>query len=72
MTELARLKKNWETLARLDPMWAILSDPSKKGRQWDPVAFFQSGEAEINSLLGEIKALGFPLLRGTALDFGCG
>jgi SAM-dependent methyltransferase len=72
MMELTRLKKNWETLGRLDPMWAILSDPTKKGRKWDPAGFFKSGEADINGLLGEVTAMGFPLLRGTALDFGCG
>ena len=59
-------------LAQQDPMWAILSDPSKKGRKWDPVSFFQLGETDINRLLGEVTATGFPLLRGTALDFGCG
>lgn len=70
--DLAQLQKNWETLAQQDPMWAIISDPSKKGRQWDPAAFFQSGEAAINHLFGEIAQLGFSLDRGKALDFGCG
>lgn len=70
--ELTRLKKNWEELGQQDPMWAILSDPSKKGRKWDPVAFFKTGEGDINRLLAEITAVGFPLRKGTALDFGCG
>jgi ubiquinone/menaquinone biosynthesis C-methylase UbiE len=70
--ELTRLKENWETLAQRDPMWAILSNPSKKGRKWDPVAFFESGEAAINHLLGEATATGIPLRHDTALDFGCG
>ena len=70
--ELTRLKENWERLAQRDAMWAILSNPSKKGRKWDPVAFFESGEAAINHLLSEATATGVPLRRGTALDFGCG
>lgn len=70
--ELTRLKKNWEELGEQDPMWAILSDPSKKGRKWDPAAFFKTGEVDVNRLLAEITAAGFPLRKGTALDFGCG
>jgi ubiquinone/menaquinone biosynthesis C-methylase UbiE len=70
--KLARLQESWETLAQQDPMWAIISDPAKKGRKWDPAAFFQSGEAAINHLFAEIAQFNFPLHRGTALDFGCG
>jgi SAM-dependent methyltransferase len=70
--ELAQLQKNWETLAQQDPMWAIISDPTMKGRKWDPAAFFRSGEAAINHLFLEIAQFNFPLRRETALDFGCG
>lgn len=70
--ELTRLKENWKALAQRDPMWAILSNPSKKGRKWAPVAFFESGEAAINHLLSEATATGVPFRPGTALDLGCG
>lgn len=70
--ELTRLKKNWEELGRQDPMWAIPSDPTKKGRKWDPALFFESGERDINGLLDEIRVAEFPIRSGTALDFGCG
>ncbi len=70
--DLSRLKENWETLAERDPLWAILSDPSKRGRQWDPRIFFKSGTAEIDKLMREVRRFGFALRRGTALDFGCG
>ncbi len=53
-------------------MWAILADPNKKGRKWDPAAFFQSGEAAIDHLMQQIAQFNFPLQHGTALDFGCG
>ena len=64
--ELTRWKKNWEELGQQDPMWAILSAPSKKNRKWDPEAFFQSGEAEIGHILNDVTAAGFPLRRETA------
>jgi SAM-dependent methyltransferase len=70
--ELTRWKQNWETLALLDPLWAILSDPSKKGQKWNKDDFFQSGKQHISELLDEVDSTGFPLRRGTALDFGCG
>jgi len=70
--DLSQLKGNWETLAQRDPMWAIMSDPSKKGRKWDSAEFFQSGETAVDHTLKVIAAARFPLSRGTALDFGCG
>ena len=35
------LSKNWEELAREDPLWAVLTDPAKKGGQWDPEEFMK-------------------------------
>lgn len=70
--ELTQLRNNWERLGQQDPMWAILSDPSKKGRNWDPAVFFKTGEQDIRDLFEEIRVSEFPLQRGTALDFGCG
>jgi ubiquinone/menaquinone biosynthesis C-methylase UbiE len=70
--KLSRLQESWNTLAQIDPMWAIVSDPSKKGRKWDPAAFFHLGEAEIEYILNQVASAGIELQRGTALDFGCG
>jgi SAM-dependent methyltransferase len=70
--QLSLLKHKWEVLAKSDPMWAILSDPRKKGRRWHPADFFKLGESEVDALVAEIEGAGFPLRRGTALDFGCG
>lgn len=72
MTELQKLKENWELLGEQDPMWAILSDPSKKDGKWDPVAFFQSGVEDIRLLMDEVHNFPFTLQDGIALDFGCG
>ena len=53
-------------------MWAILSVPSKKGRKWEPEAFFETGRTGIDDILKQVAATGFALHHGVALDFGCG
>jgi ubiquinone/menaquinone biosynthesis C-methylase UbiE len=74
MRQTARLvqehKNDWEDLASLDPMWAILSDKDKRGRGWNTADFFKTGELEIANLMREIESL--PRERAKALDFGCG
>ncbi|MEP6938979.1 MAG: class I SAM-dependent methyltransferase [Rudaea sp.] len=72
MDELQRLRAAWGVLGEDDPLWAILSDPQKRGGGWDLDAFFASGEAEVAALLQACDHLGLAHARGTALDFGCG
>lgn len=62
----------WEHAARHDPLWAILSDPTKRGRRWDLAAFFETGRREISLLLYQLKQFGHEPNTGRALDFGCG
>lgn len=67
-----RLARNWENLARQDPMWAILSDATRKGGKWDAAEFFATGRefvAWLGSWLG-LHRIEVPRTR--ALDFGCG
>ena len=45
------MKKNWEKMGELDPLWAILSEPSKRGRGWDVDEFFANGQLEIQGLM---------------------
>jgi len=47
----------WESAARRDPLWAILSDPSKRGRRWELQGFFETGRREISLLLYQLKQL---------------
>lgn len=69
--DLAELQNTWEELAKDDPLWAILSVPSKKGRKWKLQEFFDEGRAEVARFLQKAKSLhAFEL--GKALDFGCG
>ena len=60
----------WDALARLDPLWAILSRPDRRGGGWSLDAFFATGDDEVESVLARREAQ--PDRFGVALDFGCG
>jgi SAM-dependent methyltransferase len=66
------LHRVWEGWARTDPMWAILTDPSKAHGRWDPAEFFSTGELEISALMSDLERKGIKPGRGRCLDFGCG
>ncbi len=66
------LKRNWEAFGRDDPLWAVLTEPSRKGGLWDPDEFLATGEREITELFAELNDLGIAAAGGRALDFGCG
>ena len=40
-------RREWEELAELDPLWAVLSEPDRKGGRWDLDAFLATGEVEV-------------------------
>jgi SAM-dependent methyltransferase len=63
---------NWNVLAKLDPLWTILSDPQKKFGKWDADEFFATGKREAERVLAMCSALGMTFVRGKLLDFGCG
>lgn len=72
LNKFRELARNWEALGDADPMFGVLSDPTKHGGKWDPAEFFASGHAHIQKLLrtlGDARATFEP---GTCLDFGCG
>lgn len=66
------LEHDWDELARLDPLWAILSFPDKKLGRWDRDEFLATGTAQVERLLAHGRRLGHPHRHGAALDFGCG
>jgi SAM-dependent methyltransferase len=72
LTTLERHRQDWEELADVDPLWAILASPQGRGGKWDLDAFFASGEREIAEVLRIAQGLGYPRSRERALDFGCG
>jgi SAM-dependent methyltransferase len=65
-------KADWEILARIDPLWAILGDPVKKGNRWRLEEFFQTGFTEVEWVLERLDQLQLPRRRESLLDFGCG
>lgn len=66
------LQRHWDAFGEQDPMWAILTDPARKGRRWTAAEFFATGIAEIEALMAEARGFGLPVDRRRALDFGCG
>ena len=65
-------ERDWEELAELDPLWAILSDRTTRYGQWDTDAFFATGEQEVEVALARLDELGGLSGHAAALDFGCG
>ncbi len=53
-------------------MWAVLTDESKKGNQWDPDEFFRTGRENALEAVNLLESLCIPVRFGQALDFGCG
>jgi len=72
LTEFATHKADWEILATIDPLWAILSDPAKRGKGWCLEEFFQTGLSEVEQVLERLDQLQLPRRREGLLDFGCG
>jgi SAM-dependent methyltransferase len=70
VSRTAVTQREWEDLANLDPLFAILTDKSKQFGRWSREEFFASGQQEIDALM-ESCQLG-PGNNGRVLDFGCG
>jgi SAM-dependent methyltransferase len=72
MPASATYRGDWESIANLDPYWAVLSDPDRKHRRWDEEEFFATGKREVDERLAIAAELGLPSRYDKALDFGCG
>jgi SAM-dependent methyltransferase len=72
--ELQRLQQQWNAFGEQDPLWAVLSDPAKRGGGWDQdlQEFFASGRVEVDDVLRVLADRGIRVQTGRALDFGCG
>jgi SAM-dependent methyltransferase len=66
------LARNWEALGDTDPMFGVLSDPTKHGGKWQVDEFFESGRAHVKKLLRTLDDARASYVRGRCLDFGCG
>ncbi len=72
LTKFAELARNWEALGDADPMFGVLSDPTKHGGKWEVDDFFASGRAHVGHLLRTLRDVRATFEPGTCLDFGCG
>jgi ubiquinone/menaquinone biosynthesis C-methylase UbiE len=66
------LTRSWTTLGREDPLWAVLTDPSKRGNRWEWQEFLRTGQEDCAEVLEWAESLVETCPRGRALDFGCG
>jgi SAM-dependent methyltransferase len=65
-------RRDWEELARADPLWAVASSPEHRYGRWDEDAFYAAGERKVAKLVQRLDGLGLPVAGERALDFGCG
>jgi SAM-dependent methyltransferase len=69
--ELDELRQNWDAFGRQDPLWAIRTEPDKRGGKWEIGEFFASGQDHVRQLVARLGELDLPT-KGVVLDFGCG
>jgi 2-polyprenyl-3-methyl-5-hydroxy-6-metoxy-1,4-benzoquinol methylase len=72
MTSYRRDAEIWEELARVNPTWAICSQPQFYGVGTPPETFWASGHNEVEGVLAALEAAGIEFGDEVALDFGCG
>lgn len=72
MKNILKHKNNWEKLGELDPLWAVLSDNSKRFNSWNIEEFLSTGLSEVENVFSIMKELNIGQNRGVMLDFGCG
>lgn len=69
------LRRNWDGLGRVDPLWAILAYPERHRGGWEGHEddFFATGRQAVDEVLTMLSRVGAtpPAMR-RAMDFGCG
>jgi SAM-dependent methyltransferase len=65
-------RRAWEDWGRVDPLWAVLTEPDGRNGNWDIDAFFDSGRRIVDALWEEGRRFGVPARTVAGLDFGCG
>lgn len=73
--DIEKLRRNWDGLGSVDPLWAILAYPERHRGGWDgdEDEFFASGRAAVDEVIAMLDRVGgLPAERRQAVDFGCG
>jgi SAM-dependent methyltransferase len=71
LQQFRKLARNWDAFGDADPLFGVLSDPTKFGGQWRVDDFFASGDAHVRKWLRIVREIA-SFYPGTCLDFGCG
>jgi SAM-dependent methyltransferase len=66
-----RLKSTWEDLGRVDPLWAVLTDPRRRHGGWQVDEFLATGAEPVNQVKALLDEAGLSF-GDRVLDFGCG
>ncbi len=72
MSTGSRHQRDWEALAQLDPLYAILSAAGAKHGGWDTEEFLATGVDDVARILATAKRLELPARRGATFELGCG
>jgi 2-polyprenyl-3-methyl-5-hydroxy-6-metoxy-1,4-benzoquinol methylase len=74
LQRLARDRDRWERIASSEPYYAVITQPQYLGAPTPAVrrAFFDSGDAYVDSLLTRVTTVGGGSTPPTVLEFGCG
>lgn len=69
------LRRNWDGLGRVDPLWAVLAYPERHGGRWrgHEEEFFETGRHTVDEVFRTLDRLSLrPHRLDHALDFGSG
>lgn len=67
-----RTRRAWEDWGAVDPLWAIVTDPTRARGGWNLEEFLASGEDTLDAIWKVADRLGHPHEHRVALDLGCG
>ncbi|MGB9631829.1 MAG: class I SAM-dependent methyltransferase [Chloroflexaceae bacterium] len=67
---LQQIKRQWDALGNLDPLWAMTG--TNKFNAWDLEEFLRTGDRQVDQLLDHVKKYNVPHGHDWVLDFGCG
>ncbi|NNC81453.1 MAG: class I SAM-dependent methyltransferase [Acidimicrobiales bacterium] len=72
MQRFGSSSRDWDELASMDPLWAVLTLNDKRGNRWDIEEFWETGRDQVDATMGLLERLGWNGARELAVDFGCG
>jgi SAM-dependent methyltransferase len=64
--------RDWESLAKIDPYYAVLTADQYREDNLDRAEFFSTGKTHINHILKRAQVINPEFSPRVSLDFGCG